>query len=67
MYDDDPLNAAAEAMVSPALPYVTCAKRNTVPIQTIRKGTVMRRRTPTIKHFEINVIDKGACVSGENG
>ena len=62
--DANPLDAAADAMDSPALLHVALAKLKTVTMQTTLKRSILRRRM-TIKTERS--MDKGICALGDSG
>ena len=62
--DANPLDAAADAMDSPALLHVALAKLKTVTMQTTLKRSILRRRM-TIKTERS--MDKGVCALGDSG
>ena len=66
--DANPLDAAADAMDSPALMCVAIAKLKTVTIQTTLKRLIPRRRM-TLKNerSETYSMDKGVCAIGDSG
>ena len=62
------LNAAADAMDSPALLHVALAKLKTVTIQTTLKRPILRRRmTLKTERSETYSIDKGVYAVGDSG
>ena len=65
--DANPVDAAADAMDSPALLHVALAKLKTVTIQTTLKRSILRRMTLKIKRSETYSMDKGVCALGDSG
>ena len=62
--DVNPVDAAAEAMDSPALLHVALAKLKTVTIQTTHKRSILRRRmTLKTERSETYSMDKGVCTN----
>jgi len=60
--DANPLDAAADAMDSPALLHVPLAKLKTVTIQTtLKRSTLRRRMTLKTERSETYSMDKGVC------
>ena len=62
-----PVDAATDAMDSPALLHVALAKLKIVIIQTTLKKLILRRMTLKTERYETYSMDKGVCALGDSG